>query len=222
MFRFLVVEDVEFTLDQIIKLLSGEFADAQIDGAATVMRGTELIEEAARNRKIYDAAILDFRLPLDAGTNPEVDESLCLAIREKMPDTLVAHITSFITDPRVERHLAQVHSEAADPKAITLDKENVDWGSHLVKRLKSHLYGRRIEPQVNDLFGPGDPASDLAMERSSSTYGRRSITPKLAALTRDLESHYQDLEPRLQRRIDRYFAQRPVSGRLRFGLRDLG
>ncbi|MGA2185907.1 MAG: hypothetical protein ABSH47_23045 [Bryobacteraceae bacterium] len=221
MFRFLVVEDVEFTLSQIVKLLKAEFAEAQIDTAATVRRGTELIEEAARHRKPYDAAVLDFRLPLETGTNPEVDESLCLAIREKTPSTLVAHITSFITDPRVARHLAQVHSEAADPKATTLDKEDVDWGSQLVSRLKSHLYGWMIELQMNDLFGTGDFALDPAMARSSWPSGRRSITPKLAALTRGLEAHYEDLEPRLQRRIDQYFAQKTVSGRLRFGLRDL-
>ena len=77
MYRFLIVEDEPNTLHNLKRLLIREFPDCTVDTAEDVSAGNKLIETAFYLRQPYDAVILDFRLPINPGSTPDIDLSLC-------------------------------------------------------------------------------------------------------------------------------------------------
>lgn len=209
-FKLLVVEDITPTLDQLVGLLEDEFPDAEVDVAQSVAEAAALL--ARTQGQGYDAALLDFRLPKSPGEEEVIDSSLCNEISRAHPGTLVMHITSFIEDPEVVRHLAESHGEPSQPWPFFLDKNDVHWPTLLVKRLKMFLYGREIAAQLDELFGPqpSPSASRLfAYRRPAAREG--AVTQRLASVTQDIEQHWPHLSGALRERIAANFVVEPVS-----------
>jgi CheY-like chemotaxis protein len=209
MFRFLIVEDDLSTVTSLTQLIEMEFTppgpagnEPQIDHAHTVDDAMRLIQTA---RKPYHAVILDFKLPQHRlGENTQVNETLCVEVRRKMPRALVAHITSHPEDGLVKEHLKIFHTERVNPHAFALSKLDVGYAEKLLKNLKAFLYGKPIEEGLDELFGEGDvdlfPAEKL---RSARERGRTSLTHDLANLCCDIVTHWDDLDANLQERIAR-------------------
>lgn len=217
MFRFLIAEDDLPTLRALQALLAEAFDGAVIHIAATVIEALELIRAAAASRRPYHVAILDFKLPKEQGANAEVDESLCFAVREQTPGTLVAHITAYREDPEVDRHVRLYHSKPEDPDTIAFSKRDVRWAGTLVQNLKAYLYGSLITPQLDALFGtveePGSSSMHLARRRGPAD--ERCLTQPLARLCHEISEHWNDLDEGLKQRIQRLLRVDTSSRRVR-------
>lgn len=212
MFRILIVEDVKDTLRELKAYIEEAFAKfedgaVKIYTAGTVADGKRLIQEAFSKKRPFHAVVLDFRLPAATGHNTNVDETLCLLMRELMPSTLVAHITAYGFDEVVERHLRLVHHGRLDPRAFTLYKTDEDYSGDLVRQLKAFLYGMRIEEQLVNIFGADEELSFAARGRMlrNPGGGGGSVTHNIAALTRDIEAHWHELDMQMQQKIKKIF-----------------
>ena len=212
MFRILIIEDIENTLREIKEAILLAFAKEEvpaprIDTATSVAEGEQFIREAYDQKKQYHAVILDFYLPEEEGYDAmKMNESLCLLLRDLMPNTLVAHITAYPDYGPVKDHLREVHHEQIDPRAFALSKLKNDYGDDLIRKLKAFLFGMRIEEQIESIFGQDAELSFSArgrMRNRPKTGG--SLTHSIAALSRDIESYWYALDHQLQERIRRIF-----------------
>jgi len=210
MFRILIVEDIQDTLQQLKALISEAIVEpdgstgVNVHTAESVSTARQMIEES---RKPYHAVVLDFKLPEQVGLESLVDESLCLLIRRMKLPTLVAHITAYSGDPVVREHLERVHHERVDPWALDLSKTDGDYAIKLVEGLKSYLFGMRIEQQIRMLFGEQEELSFAVRGRVMNPPPRteRSRTHDMAALRRDIIAYWHDLDDMLRARIRQVF-----------------
>jgi len=232
MFRLLIVEDVKNTLEMLkvyisdaLKEPNGE-SSVVIHTAEGVEEARGLIAAAADNSQPYHAVILDFKLPEQAGFNPElaeIDETLCLLIRQTMRSTLVAHITAYSNDQVVRDHLRLVHQEKVTP-ALTFLKADPEYAIKLVDELRSFLYGSRIEEQIALVFGEPRALAFAARGRGrqperARARSERSLTHDIAALRRDIAAHWYHLDEKRREWIRQYFRVDDNSQPVRVSLR---
>lgn len=207
MFRVLIVEDDEMTSQQLAEVIAERIDDVQPDVAMNVPEAQRLIDAAYAGKQPYHAVVLDLMLPADSGAGPTLNQTLCESVSQKMPMSLVAHITAYAEDPDVKRHLEVVHDRQVD-RSFRLVKEE-DYADELIKKLKPFLYGLRIEERMNKLFGPAGASlyglRPRAMLRPRATRRERSMTHELAALTRDIAAYWKDLDPGMKLRISELF-----------------
>lgn len=205
MFRFLIIEDIKSTAEQLKALLAESFPDSRddIEVATTVREAQELTDRARDD--FYDAVILDLKLPSEPGHYPEVDESLCLRIKDK--PTMVAHITAFLDDPRVQDHIRRVHTQELTPLSFVLSKREVQWASILVEKLKTYLFSSYIDQQMAEIFGGGTTvvAASSAVRNHYRSRGHGCTTHRLASLCRDIEAQWNVLDSGLKTRIRQKF-----------------
>ena len=109
MFRILIVEDIRPTLDQLEKLLQEMNPATEVDGAETVDEARQMLVFRDREGETYDAAIVDFKLPMAPGENPEFDTTICDMVSERMPDALIVHITAYEDQKIVADHIRERH-----------------------------------------------------------------------------------------------------------------
>lgn len=215
MFHILIVEDVLNTLEELRELLKEVFPDmVQIEPADNVEAGLAIIQKAATDERLFDIAILDFRLPAAPGEPDVIDEKLCQAIKEHMPDTLVIHITSFQKDEAVINHIDRKHSPKS-PRAAVIPK-TAYWTVKLLEEVKAHLYGQVIERQLISLFGL---FSVEGLTQRGMSPARGSLTHGLAALSRDIVTYWRDLSESTKSKIEKYFIVNDEQEVVRIGLR---
>jgi CheY-like chemotaxis protein len=199
-FRVLIVEDEEKTAEQLKSIISDHVEDVQVHTAADVPEGRRLILAAKAAHKPYHVVVLDMMLPPEVGHQAQLDVSLCEAIQHTMQHTLVAHVTAYDQDDAVRTHLDVAHESRPD-LSFRLTKGR-GFAKSLLERLRPFLYGLRIEQQLDTLFisevATGYPA-EAVMKREVG--GARSKTHELAALMRDISSHWEFLDEGLKTRI---------------------
>jgi CheY-like chemotaxis protein len=207
MFRILLVEDEPDALEVLARILRMAFTGAQIDTAMAVDEALALIRQAAAERRPYQVAILDFKLPSSLGEAESIDESLCYEVRDKMREALVIHITGHVGDEKVLRHLKDVHIDPRDPRAALISKLDIDSANHLVRKMKAYLYGTLIEGQINRLFGQQGGGTEAGTDAATSgaSRGKRDITHELTSLYRNIVAHWDDLEDDLKQEIQKQF-----------------
>jgi CheY-like chemotaxis protein len=210
MFRILITEDEEGTSELLQEHLSEQIPEAEVECALTVKEAHRLIEEAYNSRELYDAIVLDIKLPKDTGHFPEFDESVCRDIKGLMPKTIVAHISAYLDDKIVQEHIKRVHEQNID-RSFALSKRDVEYFLKLSSKLRTFLYGIRIENQMDKLFGQDEePAFAARNRRQRVRVGdERSVTHELAALSRNIAAHWEDLDESLQARVKRTFEVTP-------------
>lgn len=205
--RVLIVEDDRKTSEQLKLAITEQITNVYADVATTVAAAREYIDKAYEDKRPYQAVILDMMVPAESGARAMLDETLCHAISQKMPDTLVAHITAYLdTDTNVQRHLEVAHAQQVD-RSFRLAKE-WDFAIELIRRLKPFLYGLRIEGHLNRLFSGGGGSLYQMRMRDLPTRAfrrERSMTHELAALTRDISTYWDELDPGMQLRIKELF-----------------
>lgn len=206
-FRFLIVEDEDDARQQLAALFREVFPNARIDAGGTVDEGLQLIRDAVERKEPYDIAILDFKLPRSQGENPEVDESLCIEIRDSMPRTLIGHITGFPDDPTIESHVERTHP-FTDPRGFFIDKRDADWATVLLNNTTRYLYTFRIEAQMEQLFGRAGMAATPAGEyaRFSASGPGVSLTTSIASLCSDIGQCWKYLDGTAKHRIATQFS----------------
>jgi CheY-like chemotaxis protein len=210
MFRFFVVEDVRAMLDQLLKLLQEAFPGCITESALTVAQG--LLKVHAK--RPFDVAILDFKLPKDFGFNPEIDTSICEWIRSHTPETLIVHVSGYLEDDLVRKHVLSDHNEP-ESKQYLVSKSDPDWATELIVRIERYLYSKQIGAKMDELFGP-EP-EPRHPERRLRKEGH--VTHLLADLKLDLEDFWLKLDKHVQTRVQRHFDLIPQGNRFSFSLR---
>jgi hypothetical protein len=183
-----------------------------------VVEGQEKIQTAEVR---YHVVILDFKLPWDLlALQPEVDESLCHWVRGKMPDAIVVHVTAYGEDPRGQQHMKRYHN-IDDPRGSFFPKDQADWIERLGASLKTHLYGKQIKTQLDDLFGrengPATPSYGHA--RRSGAASPNDTTWLLSRVCQDIIEHWADIDEHLKHRVRGIFRVEEKPGQpIRIGL----
>jgi CheY-like chemotaxis protein len=211
MFKILIVEDEVATSRELKEFIMEEIDDVQVDTALNVPEARALIDAAREPNQPYDAVVLDMMLPSKSGLTATLDESVCHEVRRKLPfQTLVAHITAYEDDGAVKQHLEKVHGPSEIDLSFRLAKETGKtpaeggYASQLLDRLKPFLYERRIEFQLNSLFGGGGVGAGYSgtfRPRPGQSTADRSKTHELAELTRNIATDWQYLGLGLKTRI---------------------
>ncbi len=215
MFCILLVEDELHTREVLRDLLKEVLTSALIDTASTVEEGRQKIKVAASDNRPFDVAILDFKLPVGKGEYPEFDESLCEEIRDKMPEALVIHITRYHEESFVTSHISAYHTGKNAPRVELIQKTD-KWSEKLLSEIKAYL----IQQQLYSLFEKQAKATEARKVVGSSG----SLTHALAALSRDIEAYWHDLDDATKARIREYFETTEVETtedkqQVRIGLR---
>jgi len=206
-FRILIVEDDDDTRQQLVVLFREVFPNARIDAGGTVDEGLKLIRDAVERKEPYDIAILDFKLPRNRGENPEVDESLCIEIRDSMPGTLIGHFTGFPDDSIIKSHVERTHP-FTDPRGFFIDKRDENWATDLLNKTTKYLYTFRIEAQMEQLFGRAGTAATPPAEyaRFSASGPGVSLTTSIASLCSDIGQCWKYLDGTARHRIAAQFS----------------
>jgi len=216
----LVVEDQTEMLKQLDKLLSESLGGAVIHTARTVVEALETLDRADRSQVDYDVAIVDFKLPEKEGDNPEVQYAVCDRIHQTMLDTMVVHITGFKSDGDVIAHVFRGDSRSTlSPQVLFISKDDVEWAAKLLRKVKEFVYGTPIRRRIDDIFGSRGQSRGVPVERHAHRrYGRTGLSHDLAALTRQIAEHWEDLDKPLRRRIQRVFRIDTSEEPIRVGL----
>lgn len=211
MFRILIAEDEPDTSDLLKRIITSQIDDVYAETAMNVPEAMECIERAKKNNQVYHAVVLDMMLPPKAGITAAFDETICFALRRKMPHTLVAHITAWEHDDKVRKHLEMLHGPSEIDLSFILSKETGSgpekkaFSAKLIDRLRPFLYSLRIEEQLNELFDGGGLAGYPVTRARRDTSSHRSRTFELAALTRNISSDWKFLGEGLRARIKEIF-----------------
>lgn len=204
MFRILVVED----MDDVLQLLKEHIADglpeALIDVALNVQDGRGAVERACEEGKLYDAVVLDFKLPESEGENAELDETLCEDVGLLMPDSVVAHLTAFMDDEKVQAHMKRAHEQQVD-RSMRFSKLEVDWPDKLVSKLRCFLYGARVEGKLKKFIPRGDASAASTSKRDRIGDIGGSLTHELASIQWEIAAHWLDYDHKLRAKIERAF-----------------
>jgi len=213
MFRILIIEDVEETVEQLQSLLLEAFPGAQADKAANAEEALRRIQESVEPPAWpYDAVVTDFRIPRSRGGLPEVHPEVFQAIRDHLPNGVVAGITAFSAEEDViDQLLNTLNRGPDDPRSFWLSKTQNEWPTKLVRRLAAHLYDPPIEAKVDKLaFSFRSRASDCP----GGPWPGVSMTHELADLTREIVQHWDYLSEGLKRKIRSVFdvneSERPI------------
>jgi CheY-like chemotaxis protein len=176
--HFLVVEDDDEARNLLVELLQESFPGSTVDQAITVAGALAEIQRCAKAGIVLDAAVLDFKLPLNLpGDNPETSEAACQMIRKTMGKTpFIVHISAFArTDSAIQDHLRCEHLNQGDTRVHFEEKFGEDAAvtpRRILKTLKAETYGPPIEQQLEAIFGRDFSLQQRSHRRSRPTAWR--------------------------------------------------
>jgi CheY-like chemotaxis protein len=216
MFRFLLLEDVTDTREQLVKLLREVFIDVEIDEAETVVEAMAHVQRRQAQRIAYDVAILDFRVPYDIDMPDAVDTKMCAYLKQEMPGIPVVHISSLTENADVVQHLREAHSTTETTPAVLVDKSEAGWAGKLIDDLERYLYSATISSGLDSLFG-----SDRTSAAVGRRYGRPGhLSQELKEFSISLERLWgRPLDQHVRERVLRHFDHSSVGGDDRFSLK---
>src|SRR5258706_300249 len=132
--RILIVEDDEPTADLLSDDLQHALPGATVDIEHTVAGAMARLNAALDVNQPYDAAILDFKLPLEhLGQTPVSDFSLGRAFRDLSEKSIVAHITAYKKDTEIQEYISH-HVKLSEVGRLFVAKEG-DWMKELCDEL---------------------------------------------------------------------------------------
>ncbi len=199
--RIFIVEDQPDTLNQLEQLFRGAFPETQVDVATTVDEAQKLFDRSLRRSAPYDFAILDLKLPIRVGENPELDFSIGEAFRDLSPATILILITAHSSDPRVIRYLD--NKERLDKDGRLFIPKNAGWSSKLIEEIRASLHERFIRGEMRELLDPGGTSSASGRGTCRALRSDRAWSNRMSALCSYISNHWEALRPRpaLQKQI---------------------
>jgi CheY-like chemotaxis protein len=195
-FKILVVDDDEEALRQLVLLLQESIPGSEFQAAQSVEQAMELMTSVMP----FDLAILDFKLPRVIGGHDEVDETLCRSLGDRMPTTIVSHITGYTRDPRIISHIEREHTGRT--LGFFLDKKQRNFGGELIRKTKQALYGAWVEKEIGELF------TQNAVPHPAGSVARRfagGATSRIMELSLEIAHLWPDLSHASQESVKRYF-----------------
>lgn len=145
----------------------------------------KIMEEMPAENQHYDMAILDYRSHQDVDRN----KSFCIAAKDAMPRMPVMHIVANSDNSDMLRHYKDIHLGPFSPGAWEISEPEVNSGKFL-DTLKTFLYGKHIEAQMDNIFEAGKPSR------------RRDVDPhELGRLFYDIAAYWAYLPKNIQEKI---------------------
>ena len=224
MYKVMVVDDNKSTVKEIEAGIKEQIPDVNLYVAHDVANAMAIIQDAYQRNAPFGVAILDFMLPLNENaTEATFDDTLCSTIRQRMPGTLVVHITSYPNDSQVVSHVGKYHGEGPwNPPMKLLNKLDISYVTELMPLLKRYLYSSQVESMLDELFGGRSvPAGGL---RLSGGYGasrsHRSYTHRLMTAEGEISARWKDLDEATQERVKEIFFVNSSGGGVEVSLLD--
>lgn len=211
-FRILLVEDDPHALQQMKALLLEVLQRPVIDTAMTVEDGTALVERSRREGWAYHVALLDIKLPLTEGANPESDFTICASLgRLGVP---IVHFTAYAGSHDIQEHMDEVHSRErfGDVPVVLIEKTaGSKWADRLLELLapfERKIISRSIRERVEELIGPTDPGSGGPRYVRTHAVGaeERCGTHAMIQLFEDIKSNWRLLDEDARNAVKRAFA----------------
>ena len=215
MFKFLLVEDDKNVLKILPIFLKKIFNPLIIEIATNVEDGLALLHKTYAIQSYYDAVILDFRLPKNNKSSDasQPDESLCIECQNIFPETVIAHITAYINDPKIIEHNEKYHGPL-DTIGFVINKTQTDYPILLAQQLSSWI----IIKQINKLFGPhagkinrsdeSEYKTESSMNLKMVKADKNSQTHELSRLVNQINNLWVYLDQNVQTRIKNLFVVR--------------
>jgi CheY-like chemotaxis protein len=203
--RVFVVEDDPVVLSQLVKLITSAIPGLAVDAVSSVDEAQNEIESALRSGRAYDLAILDFHLPKKFGETGDVDESICRRLMASMPQTVVGHITAFLSDPRIAAHNERVHPPGRK-QGFFLGKQSTGFAMELVTKSREALYGSHIEREIGHLLSSGcDPRASGGGGQAAAPWKAGNVSSRIVDLCLNISSTWTDLSPATKAHIQEFF-----------------
>jgi CheY-like chemotaxis protein len=226
----LIVEDDKVQREMMRDSVAEKHPGVIIDTAETVNEAVALIRSAMARGVHYIVVILDIKLPRELGGR----EGFHLNLRDQVlafsaSDTYIFYQSAHLDDQVIQEYKrgveAQTEKNVQAPRTLFFSKvkpedvrqlyEKVDQVMH-TRRISQKLEGIMPAPFSSPWFGPvvaGDMAHVAPREafmahvapREAFTYASTDPTHQLADLARDIEAHWNYIEPNLKERIRQYF-----------------
>jgi CheY-like chemotaxis protein len=214
----LLVEDQNEVREILLDSLNHEFSEIRVQGAATVKEAQDLLRRAHQADLPFSVVILDLKLPLLEGAQPEYQFDFYKEVQElSSRDTVVFFISSFAKENIIQDFInKRINISARMPKPVLIPK-NEDWIEHLFEQVRGVVHSRRISRKFREVVVPLFDGADLSIPvyESAATYRsprdrsalrHADATHQLADLAQDIEDHWKYLDQSLKDQIQRYFA----------------
>jgi hypothetical protein len=148
--RVSIVEDDYETARELDHLLHESFSDLRVDFAHSEAEAIHLIKATAEENMLFDAAVLDFKLPRQYGGTPVANQETFRIIRDLMPSTTVIHTTAYPEDRELTQLiLAEARQSPLLPRSVFLSKADRGWSEDLVGIVRDSIALRsRAAPET--------------------------------------------------------------------------
>lgn len=194
MARILIVEDQPDTLQQLEQLIREAFPGSQVDVAKTVDEAQKLFDRSLRPLAPYDVAILDLKLPMSMGENPEFDFSIGEAFRDSSPETILVQVTAYdkeLSDKRYREHKERL----CELGRLYLAKK-AGWSRKLIEEIRASLHERFIRHELRELFDADRTSGASGRGTCRALRSDRAWSNRMSALCSYVSNHWDALQPR--------------------------
>jgi len=203
--RILIVEDIPDNQQVLSDALTDIYPGWSVDIASTVEEAKTKIQERIDEETPYNVCILDYKLPpKHIGEFPVGSLHLTDHVLEKLPQTLVIKITSYLDDEdfkdkRIKPMLASPNMRLRFvPKNL-----NQAWAQEVGDIARRRVLGDPILELMGEIFGEENPSTATGRRaRSIALRGKsRSLTQSLAALQYEISRTWPYLPPDIKQKI---------------------
>ena len=204
LFNILIVEDVEETLDAVTDLIQMAIPEAEVTTASYVREAHEKIDKASEANKPFNAAVLDFKLPYMPGNNPEIDETICNRLNRT---THVVHITGYVDDTKVLKHMAERHTGSDNPTGDRFDKSDIEYANKIIANLRKNLYSPYVGHLIDDTVRQRRYSGDVQFGRryGRDTEGDAAYGDRQTTLVQAVLSYWPYLDHTTRGRVENLF-----------------
>jgi CheY-like chemotaxis protein len=203
--RILFLEDTEDELKNVEELLRVSFYGVDLETATTGKEAREKLDRARQTGKRFDVAVLDMKVPADAGKAADFDFALCDHARDVFPEIVTIHYTAYGRETAV-----RVHRD----RYLGYDKivDKIDDGPDVLVEAIRQGYSDKLLDRTRMLLGG-------AFRRSGAGLASmRCGTLEVNALIQDITDDFGLLDPLRQVEIQNYVTVEKVEAGFRVSI----
>jgi len=208
--RIFIVENEPGTVSNLKAKLECAIPGVIVESAETVKDGQEILGAAYDNQCLFDAVIIDFKLPKDKSDPTEMGDFTLGFHHDLCPDTLFIHMTARPDDPDFQRVRPQPNTPTA-ARRLYFGKDEYEWAQRVVAACAKHIlekgirfHSNRIRTKFDQLFNGFDDErrSYRAFARSGSGRCNRGRSLEFAVFCDDAGEHWNQLDEDLRRQLE--------------------
>ena len=196
LFRVFLLEDEAPLRADLSAVLKDRLPGTRVIAVGTTEEALQILSQQSD----FTLGILDIRIPLRRGMQPEADPQVADRLREMAVACLL--ITAFRESEDVQAYLR--NRSLVDPPVAVIEKSLTSGG--LIGELTRHVRGwftrqasNRITDCINELFGP-----------SAMSSGPRSGTAALIEAQQEIVAHWPYLDEAARDLVRRWFVVREL------------